>query len=242
MLRILSPMKFLKNNRFPLLFFLVLVVSVSICFLANRYYQVTQIQVASETGPLTLIGIEEFNGKNILLFSEDTVKNTIYENNPLIKKVSVEKVLPGKLVIKIEENQPLAYLVVDRGYFVLADDGRILEKNKDIQGKKPVINYYQKLTYSSYQAGDRVDLKDIRTALHFTQNVEGLGLPVVSIDINGFDMIRLQLENKMILFTTEKDIRAQDYQLDTLIRQFKVEGRNFKTLDLRFDKPIVTLK
>lgn len=220
----------------------VLTATVTACFFLNRYYQTGQIEVVSEGQKLTLIGLDEFNGKNILFFSEDDVRRVIYDNNPLIKKVGVEKVLPNKLVVKIEENQPLTYLLVDRGYFVLADDGRIIEKITDITGKKPVINYYQKLTYSSYQAGDKIDLKDIVTALHFTKDVEGLGLPVLSIDINGFDMIRLQLENKMILFTTEKDIRAQDYQLDTLIRQFKVEGRNFKTLDLRFDKPIVTLK
>ena len=235
-------MKFLKNNRAPLLFFVALTVTIAACIFLMRYYKVDRIEVVASRQNLPLIGIDNYYGKNIVFLSEEELKRSIYDNNPLLKKVSVKKIFPSKLVVTIEENQPLAYLLVDRGYFILSNEGRIIEKTKDLGSNKPIINYYQKLTYGSFQAGDKIDLKDIITALHFTEGVEGLGLPVLSIDIDGFDMIRLQLENKMILFTTEKDVRDQDYQLETLIRQFKVEGRDFKTLDLRFDKPIVTLK
>ena len=234
-------MKFLHKNKASLLFFSILVITITAVIVFNTLYKVANVRIISDK-PISLIGIEAFYGKNTVFLSMEEIRRSIFDNNPLVKKVQVDKAYPGTLVITIEKNQPFAYLLVDRGYFVLSTDGRILKKVSDIGSLGPVINYYQKLTYSSYQAGDVIDLEDILTALHFTETVEGLGLPVLGIDINGFNMIRLQLVNKMVFFTTEKEIPRQDYQLDTLIRQFKVEGRDFKSLDLRFDKPIIVLK
>jgi hypothetical protein len=54
-------------------------------------------------------------------------------------------------------------------------------------------------------------------------------------------MIRLVLEDsREVLVTTEKNIQKQEYQISSILRQFKVDGTKFKRLDVRFDKPVMT--
>ena len=51
------------------------------------------------------------------------------------------------------------------------------------------------------------------------------------------DEIYLQKE---IIFRNKKEKELQDYQLEFIIRQFKIEGKEFKKIDLRFDRPIIS--
>jgi bifunctional N-acetylglucosamine-1-phosphate-uridyltransferase/glucosamine-1-phosphate-acetyltransferase GlmU-like protein len=80
----------------------------------------------------------------------------------------------------------------------------------------------------------------VRLALQVVKLVTDLQLDPVSIDINGDDMILCNLSGKKIFFSTKKDIRQQEYQLTEIIKQFKIKGKQFKAVDLRFEKPIIT--
>ena len=55
-------------------------------------------------------------------------------------------------------------------------------------------------------------------------------------------MIRFNLGDSIVIFTSEKPIDEQINKLKKIILQFKVEGNSFSLLDLRFDKPILKYK
>ena len=104
----------------------------------------------------------------------------------------------------------------------------------------PIINYYQKLNFRSFQTGDWIDFKDIKQTLFFVEKLSQLNLIPLTIDIKGQDMLVFNLnDNKTIVFSNSKDKEDQSYQLELIIRQFKVEGKEYKKIDLRFDKPII---
>ncbi|OGK18043.1 hypothetical protein A3G67_04310 [Candidatus Roizmanbacteria bacterium RIFCSPLOWO2_12_FULL_40_12] len=237
-----SQKKFSKIKRVHIFFLLTFFLTSIILYCIFFALQITKVELSSSQEGPKVLGIENYYHKSLFLLQEGEVQRTLLENNPMVKKVQVEKKYPDTLKIQIETDKSVSLLAVDQGYFALSPRGRILLKTKSKQSNVPIINYYQKLHYSAFQTGDVLDLKDILTALHFLKKTQELGLKILSIDINGFNMIRLQLENKMIFFTTEKSTAEQDYELETLIRQFKIEGRDFKMLDFRFDKPIITLQ
>ena len=54
-------------------------------------------------------------------------------------------------------------------------------------------------------------------------------------------MIVLNSKDKRFVFTTEKDVSEQEYQFSAIVRKFRTEGKDFKSLDLRFDKPVISL-
>ncbi|MEK9169228.1 MAG: hypothetical protein AAB788_00635, partial [Patescibacteria group bacterium] len=67
-----------------------------------------------------------------------------------------------------------------------------------------------------------------------------INLRPLTIDIKGQDMLVFNLnDSKVIVFSNSKDKDVQDYQLELIIRQFKIEGKEFKKIDLRFNKPII---
>ncbi len=212
-------------------------------FLLDKYFTIQQFEIISTKEKIAVSGLENLEQKNILLSSDQEIIQIISANNPQLKNIQVEKRLPNQLVINVEFDQSIAALKVNQGYFLLNLTGKILAKDKESSGGLPTINYYQQLNYNAYSAGNKIDLKDIVVSLHFVKKVKGTGLEVLSIDIAGVDMIRLNLQNKKVLvFSVDKDLSLQDYQFEKLIRQFKIEGKEFESLDFRFDKPIVKLR
>lgn len=227
--------------------YLVGIILTSILFFGlqflSQYFSIKHIEFRSLNPTANIKGAEQFYDKLLFTVSPSDVNKKIVERNPFVKRARAEKKYPDRLIIHLDIQPSHAALQVNEGYFILGLDGRILEKKKQVSPHLPDILYYQKLIYQTYNVGETIALKDILTALHFLDTVQNLGIKAKHIDINGFNMIRLVVENnREILFTTDKEISVQDYQVETLIRQFKIEGKEFQKLDIRFDKPIITIK
>jgi cell division septal protein FtsQ len=231
--------KSFRKSKYILLSVVVVSFLFGLLYFVDSYFTIKNIEVIGVKRIDDVKGIYAWNSKNILLFSEEELEKTISDRNPNVKSVTVIKKYPKTIQCVVEEYKPFASFLVNQGYFVLSSDGRILQKVKEKPGNLPLITYYQKLNYTTWQSGDRIEYQDLLTALYFLEQTSGLGLAVNTIDINGLNMIALQLQDQKILFTTEKDRDVQEYQLKTIIRQFRISGKNFTVLDLRFDKPVI---
>ena len=161
--------------------------------------------------------------------------------NPIIAKVLVNKIYPDKLVLNLQTVKPVVATKVAEEYVLLAVNGRILQKLKVKPTGLPELFYYQQLFKEQIKIGELLGFKDMQIAIRFVDILGSLGYKVKRVDINSFYMIRLELEDsREILVTTEKDIQKQEYQIGTILRQFKVDGTNFKRIDVRYDKPVMT--
>lgn len=185
-------------------------------------------------------GIADYQNKNIIFLSTDLLERDLLFKNPQLKKVTAIKLFPRTIRIELDFQRALANLEVSGGFLTLSEDGRIMNKNSKIYGAFPSIQYYQKYELSSYDLGQYVSLKDITVTLTFLKKLAELNNKVEKVDINGPHMIVFNVQKKSIIFSADKDLGKQLYQLETLIHQFTIEGKEFKSLDLRFDKPIVT--
>jgi len=155
--------------------------------------------------------------------------------------VYVEKIYPNKLFIKIVAEGPSVSLKVGNEYVLLTSIGRVLQKVKTKPTNIPEIIYYQELFKEDVKIGDVLSFKDLQIAIQFIRILRTLGYKVIQVDIDSFYMIRLVLEDsREVLVTTEKNIQKQEYQISSILRQFKVDGTKFKRLDVRFDKPVMT--
>ena len=237
--RLFKQFYLLKKNLVPVIFFLVLLTA--LLFL-NDFFRIKKIEIISENKNLTITGLDSLRNHNLILLDESKTGLEIIEKNSFIKTVKLIKKYPNKISIEIEIDKPVAILKVDQGFLYLSDTGKIIEKRKDNNTEFPVINYYQNFYYYQSQAGEVIDYQEIITTLGFLTTVTGLGLKVDTVDIAGVHMVAFNLKDKKIFFTLEKDPQVQEYQLATIIKQFKIEGREFSSLDLRFDKPVIKLK
>lgn len=224
-----------KKYLLPLLLIPIIFV---LLFLVDTYFTVKTVEVVG-VDRSKLRGIQVLSAKNLLFTSEQELEKELAKANPTFTSVKVTKIYPGTVKMVVQIPFPVVSLEVSSGYFFLNMDGKVVARSKEKNNSLPTLKYYQKLNYTNWQSGDLVDYKDILTGLHFLQKATELGLAVDTIDINGLSMIALQINGQKIIFTTEKDRVLQDYQFATIIKQFKIEGKSFAVLDLRFDKPVI---
>lgn len=238
----LSPKLYLKNKLKTLIFFFSLVLTLFAVYFFSRQFSVSKIEIISTDKLPNLEGIENFYGQNLLLINTSELKQNILVRNPFISTVHVTKKYPASLILQVTKTSPQAKLITNQGHFILDGKGKIILRSKQDISNLPKLNYYQKLDFSSFSVGEYINLKDITTSLHFLKKVEELGFSAVSIDISSPDMIRLHLTDGHLIFTSQKSVEIQNYQLEKLIYQLKIEGKKFIFIDLRFDKPVVKLK
>lgn len=236
----ISLAKYLDKIKYIIFFLLTCSVSFFIIFFIYNFFLIKNIEVESEKNFL-LTNKNEIINKSLLLLDTDKISEKIINENYLVKTAKVEKIWPSKLKITISLYEPCASLIVNNGFFNLSCDGRILQKSRNMIQYLPVINYYQKLNNNSFQTGDWIDYKDIRHVLFFINKLNEISIKVLTVDIKGQDMLVFNLiDDKKVIFSNSKDQDIQDYQLELIIKQFKIEGRNYKKIDLRFDKPIIS--
>jgi cell division protein FtsQ len=231
--------KFLKPFKFFLVFLILCLIFYLLLYEIDSTFKIKKIEIEGEKKQ-SLYGVNDYQNKNLILISEKEVEKKIIENNSIIKKITVKKDWPSTLRLSIEYYQPIASLVVTNGYLKLSEDGRILSKTKNSEQDLPVINYYQKLNSQSLSVGDRLSFKDILTSLYFIDRLTDLNLQTQSLDIVGDNMILFNLKDQQkIIFSSDKEKELQEYELREIIIQFKVEGKEFQKIDLRFEKPVV---
>ncbi len=234
-----SLMKSLNKIKYFVFFCFLCMLFFGVYFFINKYFLIKNIQLNSDK-KLILINKDKLINTNLLFINEEKISKQIVKDNYLLKTAIVEKILPSTLKISVSIYEPCVSLIVNIGFFNLSCDGRILQKIKEGKPLLPQINYYQKLNFNSFQTGDWIDFKDIQQALYFFDKLQQINLSVLTIDIKGQDMLVFNLKDeKTIVFSIKKKKESQDYQLELIVKQFKIEGKDYKKIDLRFNKPIV---
>ncbi len=240
MQKIRSFLKSLKSNIPVVVGVLIFIIATATLLYLDSKYRVKYIQLQVPTAGIQIKGISSLQNQNLVFLSENVTQELILKNNPYVKTVALTKEYPDTVILTLSLNRPRAYLKVQDGYYLLTDKAYILEKSREIKSTKlPVITYYQNVPFATNQAGQQLMAKDIQDSLFFLNKLQSMKVSINSIDIAGFHMLGLYTENQKYFFSSEKDINTQKYQLEAAISEFNVSGKKIKSLDLRFDKPVV---
>ncbi len=232
-------MKFLAKLKSYLFFLALCFIFFIGLFFINNLFLIKKVELLSDKN-FVLVNKDKLMNQSLIFIDEDKLAKKIVQENPFLKTVKVNKVWPDRLRVTASSYEPTASLAVNQGFFELSSDGRILTKTKKNNGLLPTINYYQKLNSGNFQVGDWIGFGDIKQALFFIDKLNQINLRPLTIDIAGQDMLVFKLDaGKKITFSVKKDREQQDYLLEMIIRQFKIQGKDFKGIDLRFDKPII---
>lgn len=229
---------FLKIIKIIFVFIFTFFLVFSVLYYFQQSFLIKKIEIVNKE-KINLLGTDEYINKNIFLVLSENIISNLKQKNPLVKNIVVKKKLPDVLILIPDLYTPIADIITSSGYFKISEDGRILSKSKNYGKSYPLITYYQKLNYYSYNSGDFLSLKDIMTTLYFLKFFQNNSLTVDSVDIKDKDMLVFNLENRKIILTNNKEINLQEYTLDEILKSFKVSGKNFKVINLRFEKPVI---
>ena len=112
----------------PIMFFLVIV---SVILVLSVFLRVSDIQVQGNTHYtdeeiIRAIDIEE--GDNLFFFDRFAALSRVFAKLPYVREVTVERSLPNKVIISVEESQALAYIVLGEEKWTIDQDCKILGK------------------------------------------------------------------------------------------------------------------
>ena len=188
-------------------------------FIDTDYFKVQEVLVEGQSKLLKqdiVTQLEQMKGKNIVYLNTDEIEKRI-KADVRVKKVSVKKLFPSKIVVTLEEREP--YVYVKKGDETLLADkdlniyGDILEEpSKNI----PVINY----------TNDE-SLKEIKTILSKIQNKDFYAM---------ISEIRQSEKNYEILLTNNVRILT-----DTLVTEKKYDDAYKLYERIKKERPVISM-
>ncbi len=204
----------------------------------NRIFPLRIIQVKNAKGK-QILGLEQFKNKNLLFLNLADVKESLEISNPYIRQVSATKIFPSTLTLTFEFESEFINLRSDKGYFILSEKGKVLRKSALKEDSLPVITFYDRIPSSLYQPGALITYSDILSALYLIRQIQDLSIAVNTVDIGSLHMVGLKTIDKTILFSTEKDLKLQVYEVENIVKKYHSDKMRGITIDVRFDKPII---
>jgi hypothetical protein len=178
-------------------------------------------------------------GANIFLIESHKIIQSVKDNHPPIKQVTIEKKLINKVFVKLVERKELMGLTTNgKDWFIIDDEGFIFRQVYQQPKNLPLVYFENNainLEINHYLDGEqKTSLLSIFRAME--DNFIFLGKVVVG----PHETITLFLgEGAIASLSARKKITSQVDSLQFILRQSKIEGNMPSRIDLRFDKPVV---
>jgi hypothetical protein len=165
------------------------------------------------------------------------MEQSIIESNRYIKKVSAEKVFPNKIYLEIEEYKPTAYFEYKDVCYILSEEGYVLEENTEYE-KCILENGIKLIAKQNILTEDRLIFD--KELLEVIKILEEFGWGVNSVKFEENVMI-LSDQDKSITLEVNQDYEDQLSKLYLVLEKVNIESIEYKSLDLRFERPVMEL-
>lgn len=198
----------------------------------SRIFTIRNVEVAGEG-----IQIEVDAAKlpsNLLFFPAAQVSEQIMSDNALVGSVIIQKKYPNTLRITAMPRKPFAIVGIDRETYLVDEEGVVL-KQYPLETGLPYI----RIAVTGVQPGVKISDQAVLTSVDFMRETQNF-LPIRDITMNDTSSLRAQSATMSIMFPQHADIPFLIRTLQTVIAGFRIKGTLPTTVDLRFDKPVVT--
>jgi len=214
-------------------------------FFANTDYATKTIEVTSD-GNLTreaiLRAADVAEGKNIFSISLPKVQERLGAL-PQVEESRIQRILPNKLVISVQERRPVAWVVppdTNAGTFnfenaYLVDRRGILLKTKSLAPEYLGLPLIVGVDTSNCQAGQPLEEDDVKAALDLIRaSAEVLQgrFQIQSIDVSkGYCLTVTDKQRASVTFGTD-EIESQLHRLGTVLNYCDKNSRELETVNL----------
>ena len=214
-------------------------------FFANADYALKSIEVTSD-GNLTreaiLRAADVAEGKNIFSINLPKVREELGAL-PQVEESRVQRILPNKLVISIQERRPVAWVVprdANLGSFnfenaYLVDRRGILLKTKSLAPEYLGLPLIIGVDTSNCQAGQPLEQDDVKAALDLIRTSAEIlqgRFQIQSIDVaKGYCLTVTDKQHASVTFSTE-EIESQLRRLGTVLNYCDKNSRELQTVNL----------
>jgi len=220
-------------------------------FFANSDYALKAIEVTSD-GNLTreaiLRAADVAEGKNIFSISLPKVQEELGAL-PQVEESRLQRILPDKLVISVQERRPVAWVVppdTNAGSFnfenaYLVDRRGILLKTKSLAPEYLGLPLIVGVDTSNCQAGQPLEQDDVKAALDLirasAEILQGR-FQIQSIDVSkGYCLTVTDKQHASVTFGTD-EIEPQLHRLGTVLNYCDKNSRELQTVNLMVQRNV----
>lgn len=221
-----------KHGKRILVIIFTIIFSLSVALYVNKQFFIEHVEIIGQGVNIALD--EKKLPKNLLFFPSDTVIQSLLSENSMIERVQIRKKYPHTLGIVITPRVPFVNLqqnssliAVDRTGFVLGEADGMLPL--------PVISF----PVASIIFGKRITDETFKHALAFLDKTKSIA-SFDHLDVYDSASFRATMGQTDIIIPQLGEYEHIATTLQTLLAGFRIKGTLPKTIDLRFDKPIVT--
>jgi len=198
----------------------------------TRVFLIRQVEVVGSG-----IGVQIDEGQlphNLLFFPSEKIERLIAQNNPLLSLVRIQKKYPGTLIVNAVQRIPTALVVTASQRIAIDTDGMVLGTTQT-PDSLPVIA----LDIGIMSPGDRIDTHTLGTSVSFIEHMKGT-VSVKEISVLDRASFKVKTEQTDIFIPQQGDASSLSDTLQNLLVGFRIRGTMPTSIDLRFDKPVVT--
>jgi cell division septal protein FtsQ len=164
------------------------------------------------------------------------LENISKENFLGAKKIDVSKKFPNKIILSVTERVPLAVLKNPKSpeYYLVDEDGYVLGIIDEEKNNLPLIQYNNVL-----HVGFTIDKNIIPIYLELLTSIDKENLYVSTVSVTD-KYLNFTLEDSIDVYIGEdKNITKSVLVISELLKSLKLDGKDVKKIDLRYDKVIV---
>lgn len=200
----------------------------------NRYATADEI--------LSAVGLPAAGSKiktNVFVLSLDEMRDRV-EAIPWVKSATVARAFPHRIVVRVVEREPIAYVNVNGGLKLVDSDGVILEKPERGDFTFPVIS-------GLGAASDDADRRS-RIALYQTltqqlsQGSAPSGWLVSEVDLSDADDLKavlVQGEDSILVHFGHEQFAERFHDFQTLLPEMRKTNPRIGSVDLRYRNQVV---
>lgn len=221
-----------------LIFFVLLYFYISI---KTDYLYIDRIEVI---GPSIFVNIDDVKtiasqhsyGKNIIWYDEEELQKILQDYFHGALDIKVSKGYFNTIKITITERVPFAliYNLEKSDYYLIDSNGYVLGIVDASKTNLPKIEYH-----GTIKIGEFIDSKLATLFFELISSLDSYDVPVSSATANLKDVIFYSDDIK-VLFSRDKDINSSAREFSNIKKQLNSEGEDIKSVDLRFEKVIVS--
>lgn len=239
-----------KKRRKKLIIFSILLISIliTLCF-KHPFFNVKIVEVKDNKNikkELIIKSSRINNENNIFYLNLNNVKDNIM-SNPYILDAQIKRKLPNKIVIYIKEREALYYIQKDKKFYVIDNNGYVLEEKDNVNNMKLVrIDGLKKIDYQIgepiFQDGNirKKFIKDLATLIHKKDN----NYEINAINIGNINNIWLEYRNLKIIIGDDEELdKKLNKAFNILLQKEEIRGAKQGYINVSFKgNPVVFIK
>ncbi len=197
----MSRKRKLKKNMLSILLAAV-VMCVGLVLVFSLFFKINTITISGDKAysDKTVVEKSEIEiGENLFKVNEEKLSERLSKELPYIKGVTIERKLPDTIIINVEAAKEVAAVTTKKGFVLLDETGKVLDKNASILKENVAVINNVKL--KEYIEGERVVLTDEKKTedlIKLFEAIKNTNMQLLTeIDMKNINDIKIKYDDRI---------------------------------------------